>query len=410
MDLKQVAGKLKPNEKLVLKEVDAFLAKLNSELKKHKLNAEAAAGGSIAKGTFLKGDHDVDLFVKFSKEYLSEKLADHLEKALSKFKFSRVHGSRDYFQIKSKNFVFEIIPVYNVSFAHEIVNITDASPLHVKWVKSQFEKKPELADQIRLVKAFCKAQGVYGAESYIKGFSGHVLDILVIYYGGFMELLKNAVKWSPKQVIDFYNTYKGKAVEMLNPSKTDSPLVLVDPVQSNRNAAASLSNEKFYTFIEKAEEFLKNPSAKFFEKKKFSLADIKKRANDNQLILLHAKALEGKEDIVGSKLLKSYSYIRNQLVINNFKLHDSGWNWDKKNTAIFWYITDKKEIPKTYNWEGPPVNSNDFVKLFKDKHKITFEKDGRVYAVVERKFTKAKDLIKSIITEEYIKEKVKSIK
>ncbi len=410
MDLKQVAGKLKPNEKAVLKEVDSFLAKLNSGLKMHKLNAEAATGGSIAKGTFLKGDHDVDLFVKFSREYPSDKLADYLEKALDKFKFNRVHGSRDYFQIKSKNLMFEIIPVYNISFSHEIVNITDASPLHVKWVKFQFGKKEGLADQIRLAKAFCKAQGVYGAESYVKGFSGHVLDILVIYYGGFMELLNNAVKWNPKQVIDFYNTYKGRAIEMLNPSKTDSPLVLVDPVQSNRNAAASLSNENFYIFIEKAEEFLKNPSAKFFERKKFSLAEIKKRANAKQLILLNVQALEGKEDIVGSKLLKAYSYIRNQLVINNFKLHDSGWNWDKKKKAVFWYITDKKDIPKTYNWEGPPANSNDFVKLFKAKHKITFEKDGRIYAVVERKFTKVKDLIKSVISEEYIKEKVKSIK
>ena len=41
---------------------------------------------------------------------------------------------------------------------------------------------------------------------------------------------------------------------------------------------------------------------------------------------------------------------------------------------------------------------------------VTFEKDDRIYAVVERKFTKAKDLIKSVIAEEYIKEKVKSIK
>lgn len=409
MDLNQVTNRLRPNKKPILKDVNVFLNNLNSELKSKKIDAAAVAGGSIAKDTFLKGDHDVDIFVKFNKKYPSDKLADHLQKALKKFRPDRIHGSRDYFQIKVKKLIFEIVPVYDISSPKEIVNVTDASPLHVDWAKAEINKKPELADEIRLAKAFCKAQDVYGAESYIRGFSGHVIDILVIHYGSFLRLLRNAVKWEPKVVIDFYDFHKGKALQVLNPSKTESPLILIDPIQPERNAAASLSNENFYKFTESADEFLKNPSAKFFEKKEFSLQELRKQAKGKKLLLLNVESLKGKEDIVGSKLLKSYSYIKNQLVINNFKVHDSGWNWDKKKKAVFWYIVDSKELPKTYNWEGPPLKAKNFVKLFRQKHKITFIKGNRIYAVVKRKFTKAPDIVRKLIKDAYVRDKVRRI-
>jgi len=62
--LKQVLEEIKP-EKENVREVEGFLKKLNSEIKKHKIKAKATAGGSYAKDTWLKGDYDVDIFVKF---------------------------------------------------------------------------------------------------------------------------------------------------------------------------------------------------------------------------------------------------------------------------------------------------------------------------------------------------------
>ena len=75
MELKKVVEKLRPNEEPILKDVNKFLDKLNTIIKEKKLKAEAVAGGSTAKRTFLKGDHDVDIFVKFSKDYKTDKLA-----------------------------------------------------------------------------------------------------------------------------------------------------------------------------------------------------------------------------------------------------------------------------------------------------------------------------------------------
>ena len=43
-----------------------ILKRLKSLVKDNGINAEVFAGGSFAKGTFLKNDHDVDVFIKFN--------------------------------------------------------------------------------------------------------------------------------------------------------------------------------------------------------------------------------------------------------------------------------------------------------------------------------------------------------
>lgn len=409
MDLKKVAAKIRPDEKQILKEANSFLDRLNAAIKKSGIRAVAVLGGSIAKGTFLKDDADVDIFVKFDKSYENERLSDFLERCLKGFKAYRIHGSRDYFKIYGK-LNFEIVPVYNIKSVDEIVNVTDASIFHVEWVRKEIEKEPRLADEIRLAKAFCKSAGIYGAESYIRGFSGHVLDILIIYYRSFIDLLKDASKWKEKKVIDFYNVHKGKAMETLNPAKTEGPLVLIDPIQADRNAAASLSREKFDIFVKKAREFLKSPSERFFERKKFSIALIKKMAKGKKIIIVKAIPLEGKEDVVGSKLLKCFEYIKNQLTLNEFELIDSGWHWDKMKNALMWFVFPKKLLSKTYEWRGPPLSKRKRVEEFKKKHKKTFSKGKRIFAIVERKYRIPEKLVEDLVKQEYIKEKVSAIK
>ena len=413
IDWDMILKKLKPDEKKVYKLVDDFLKKLNAKIKKTNLLAVAITGGSIAKGTFLKDDHDVDIFVTFDKSYKTEELSNLLESCLKGFSYERVHGSRDYFQIKEKKLIFELVPVYKITQAHEAVNITDASPLHAIWVKEQIAKKEKLADSIRLAKAFCKAQELYGAESYIRGFSGHVLDILTIHYGGFASLMKGAATWEGKKIIDINNYHKGNVLKNVNKAKLESSLILIDPIDPYRNASASLSDEKFYLFSQRAKEFLENPSSSFFVKKVLTLAGLKKMATElgKDFVLLFFEALsqEGKEDVEGAKLLKVFEYMRNQYILNGFFVKESGWKFDKKKKAFFWFIVSPKELPKTYDWEGPKIADTENVALFMKKHAKTYEKGERIFASVDRKYTKPKELLSHILKEDFVKEKVKKI-
>jgi len=385
------------------------LKRINSNLK----DAKVILGGSGAKVTWLKGFHDVDLFVLFDYNKFKEKhllISDILEKSLKrKFKaVKRIPGSRDYFQINEKGYTFEIIPILEIKKADEALNITDISPLHVDWVK----KNKRYCDEIRLTKRFCRAQDVYGAESYIKGFSGYLLEILTIYYKSFSQLLKNTVKWKEKMVIDIGKYYKNpkEAIEYLNKAKTYSPIIVIDPVQKERNVAAALSREKFLQFKEASRKFLKRQNKDFFTKKPLDIEKLKKKAGNNILILLEAKASGSKEDIIGCKLMKVFDYISKQIVRKDFKIVNEGWEFDRKNKAVYWFMVDNKKLSELKKVIGPPVKSKYHSKRFKEKHKKTFIEKNRICTNIKRKFREPFSLVKALIKEDYTKEKIRIIK
>ena len=403
--LEQLKEEIRP-DKEVLNLVDEIVDRINKALKKAKLKARCKKGGSIAKETFLKDDYDVDLFVVFDYSYKGKDISKLLGKTLRSLKVKKVHGSRDYYQLSYNKLLFEIVPVLKVKNYKLIENVTDMSPLHVNFVNKNASNK--IKDDIRLAKMFCKVQGIYGAESYIKGFSGHILDILVINYKGFINLLKAASKWKDKEVIDMKKYWKDVLFE-LNKSKTQGPLVIVDPMQPDRNAAAALSKENYDIFRKKAKEFLKNPSESFFIKKKIEIKELKARAKKDYLIVLDVKAKKGKEDVIGSKLKKAFEYLLKGLKNNEFNVLYNDWEWDKKLKAKFYFIIKKEKLSKEILHPGPPLNMKEHVNMFKKLYKRTTTKNRRVYAKVKRRYLEPKKLLKDLIKEKYVKDRVNKI-
>jgi tRNA nucleotidyltransferase (CCA-adding enzyme) len=390
-----VLEKIKPiekEEKKTDKIVRDFLQKLDDKL----VGARAFVGGSFGKGTWLKGDHDIDVFVRFEEDQeISDTLELCLQRAFSKIE--RVHGSRDYFQVIFKGLNFEIVPVFKIEKAAEAHNVTDVSPLHVKWVRKNSTNF--LRDEIRLAKQFCKAQKVYGAETYIKGFSGYVMELLVIYYGSFKKFIEGVSKWKIGQEIN-----PGKNKFNLNPSKI-SPLLLIDPVQPNRNTAAAVSLEKFKNLISGCKKYNARPRAEMFRIKKVDLGKI--HSHD---VVFFAKALEGKKDNVGTKLLKAQEEIENQLNLEGFKVLSSGWEWE--DIAYFWYDVKHKELKPFKEHAGPPKDNEEHAASFRAKHfdRTITEVEGKLYAVLPRKYRKVKDFAKTVIKLPRVKERVRAIK
>ncbi|MBU0471241.1 CCA tRNA nucleotidyltransferase [bacterium] len=401
--LEKIKAKLKP-EKEVIKEIDTTIKKVNNLLKKENIKAECVKGGSTAKGTFLRNDYDADLFVRFEKG--SKNISDVLEKTLKKeFKIERVHGSRDYFQMKNK-LLYEIVPVIKIVSYKEAENVTDMSPLHVDYINKKLKKGQ--TDEIRLAKKFCKSAKVYGAESYIKGFSGHILDLLIINYGSFEKLIKTAVNWKPKVIIDIEKHLKNPIKE-LDSSKTHSPLIIVDPVQPNRNAAAALNKEQFDLFIERCKQFLMKPSEEFFKIKKLDKEKIKRKVlSGEELLFFEAEPLKGKKDVTGSKLLKAYKHIEKELQKNDFEIKKTEWEFQEKNR--FYFILKKEKLSEKKTLTGPPTEMKEAVKEFQKKHKKTFVEKERIYAEEKREYRLAKDLIRDLMKDEYVKERVVKIK
>lgn len=390
------------------KELDSTISyvveKLESVLGKEVV---VNVGGSTAKGTWLKGNADVDIFTRFDYYLFKDKdISRILKNRLSKIwkTFETLHGSRDYYQKKVKGIVFEIVPVLFINNSSKAENITDISPLHAEWVI----RHDKYSDDVRLIKAFAKAQSFYGAESYLKGFSGYVLEILTIYYKGFKKLILAASKWKTGEIIDIEKHHKNVYSE-LNESKLHSPIIVIDPVQPGRNAAAALGVEKFNKFIDSAGEFIKNPSKDFFIKKPTRIEDLKNKARGKKLVLINAVPKEGKQDVVGSKLLKAYDHIRKHLIINEFMIEESNWYWDKKDKCLFWYILDNDKVSKYKKWIGPPVKNKEHASRFKQKYKNAEVKNGKLIAIIKRNYSNSQDLIKDLMKSNFIRDKVKKV-
>ena len=406
--LKAALKKVKPAKA----EEKKLLSLANAVMKRIKIvKAKPVLGGSAAKGTWLCGDHDIDVYVKFDAlKYGTEDISAILYGELKK-NFSKVdilHGSRDYFQVKQKGYTVEVVPIIGIDDPNIALNITDISPLHVEWVRKHKEK----ADEIRLVKAFCKAGKVYGAESYIKGFSGYVLEILTAHYMSFFGFIQNVAKWDPdgKVVVDTEHHFKGKDImKELNVAKIYSPLIVIDPVQAERNAAAGVGNEKYRQLVMLARSFLAKPSLNYFIKTNVALPQLKKKAGKNILLIIDAEALKGKKDVVGAKLLKCFEHIRKHLDLNEFYLIESGWEWNNK--ALLWFIIKREKLLPTRKHYGPPYKNKKAVDSFRkvwEGNGIEIE-DGRLYVIVKRKYMGPERLVRDLLKSEYVKQRVKRI-
>jgi len=389
--LKEVLEKVKPKEKEINEIkifLDDFLEKLGKKIKASKINAEIFVGGSFVKKTAIKKDkYDIDIFIRFDKKYRDKNISELAKKVLSGFKnLSVMHGSRDYFVLNvSKNLILEIIPVIKVKNPKDAENITDLSYSHVKYINKKLKSK-KIYDEILLAKAFCYANNCYGAESHIRGFSGYSIELLIYHYSSFIKFVKEISKHNGKDkvVIDIEKQFKNKqeVLRDLNSSKLNSPIILIDPTYKQRNALAALSEETLEKFKENCIDFIKKPSKGAFEIRKINFEKIKTDSKKKGLefVSVKAKTSKQKEDVAGSKLLKFYHHLAMEIEelfhIKGKEFVYPSYSGNVSSADYLFSVKSKKDILV----EGPKANDLNNVKRFKERHKNTLIKKGRIYA------------------------------
>lgn len=358
-----------------------FLKKLQKEIKRKKLEAEVFVGGSYAKRTMIKkGKYDIDIFLRFGRKH--EDISRVTKSLLKSFKnVKEIKGSRNYFQVTaSPTLFFEIVPVRKVKKSKEARNITDLSFSHVHYVRRKVKSK-KILDEIKIAKAFCYAINCYGAESYIHGFSGYGLELLIYHYKNFLKFIRETAKsGDEKIVIDIEKFYRNKRNVLLdiNSSKLGSPIVLVDPTFRHRNVLAALSQETFEKFRKACRSFLKNPSIKKFEPQKVNLEAENEKAKKKKqdFILLTAKTDRQEGDIAGAKLFKFYNLLEKE-ISRFFRIRKKYFEYNEtKSARYFFAVESRKEILV----EGPFADDKKNSARFKKRHKKVFEKNKKIYA------------------------------
>jgi tRNA nucleotidyltransferase (CCA-adding enzyme) len=368
--LREVLDKIKPKEDLI-KKIEEISGSFLNEL--NNLGIKAYLGGSVAKKTFLVNVKDIDVYLILKNEKEQEEIEKRLKNHFDNLKILK--GSRNYYHIHYKGFLFECVPVLDIKKPEEAKNTTDISKFHVEFVKKELEKKPFLRDEILLFKYFLKQKELYGAESYIRGFSGYLSEVLVIKFGNFLNTLKffSEVKKLP---INIGINDKNKKL-LKEQGKLNSFFNIIDPVLGNRNLGMALSKEKVLELIFHSKKFLLTPN---FEKE-LKIEKIKKFWEKNRenikgnycLVEINADLTElGKKynnlDIVGNKFLKTVEKIVNCLIENNFEVLDFAYLIDKDFLKGKFLILTSK-YSKLKEFKGPSLFiKKGFLFNFVNKH------------------------------------------
>ena len=381
-----------------------------------------AEGSTGIKQTQLRGASDIDIFVALSpddykdilrlpKKEMKVKLHKEFEIIVKDwFKPAAIsagcadikitYAEHPYLSAKIRSFDVDILAGFWLEpqelMKHGPITAVDRTPHHSRFVHKNLSK--EQRDEVRLLKSFIKACYAYGDKCAIgrSGFTGFSIELLIFFYKTFENVLLN-IKNLPQNPIDFF----GRKIEKLrvHPRFGKDFLIIVDPTDPNRNAAASIDKRAYFYVTHMAQKFLMDPSKDYFIEKPIKpLSPKEKRKYENQLLIIEFENAENVHYAVfRDKLYKLASYLSRLLEREETGEERFGKTiyevyFEDPIYALGFYLSKKKIEPYVLR-RGPPGDMVEHVKKFLQKYPNAFEKNGFYWAKIRRKYTKAKDLV-----------------
>ena len=261
--LKAVLKRISPGpaEKKRTEEVLQRIMSAAGEVAK-KRGLKRTLAGSYLRDTWLPDKKEFDIFIMFPESVPRERLekegADAGKSIVRKLggKFEIAYAEHPYIRAVIGGYSVDIVPCYDIKNPGRIKSAVDRTPHHNRYILKML--RPNLSGDVRLLKRFCKSMGVYGSDLRVEGFSGYLLELLVIKYGSFRNVVAEAAGWNAgRMIIDIEGHHGGKQKEREAMKRfRGQPLVVIDPVDKKRNVAAALSSANFELFKETCKAFL----------------------------------------------------------------------------------------------------------------------------------------------------------
>jgi tRNA nucleotidyltransferase (CCA-adding enzyme) len=366
--------------------VDSYVAQLDDVV-------DVVFGGSFAKGTWLPDHADIDIFVKIKPSVGIEKFEEMGREigseALKSYGPKLRYSDHPYVEVFVKKVRVNVVPCYDVEQG-KWQSAADRSPFHTQYISSNFDD--EKRRQARLLKKFLKSVGIYGAEISTEGFSGYVSEVLVLKYSSFENLLRAAADWQERQIIAV-SDYDSDFVRVSN-----SPVIIIDPVDSRRNLGTAISPESVAKFMLAARKFLEKPSLDFFKEGKYRRGTIKLLPNVLVVEFSHEKK---SPDIIWGQLKRSLSAIAKQLELAHFEVLRSSCVTDEKSSAALAFLLESITLPPYTKRKGPEVfrrkDTASFLSNRKKPLASWVDREMRIAMVIERRATDARKFVKSLL-------------
>ncbi len=335
----EVLERIRPDENETTK-INKIYNNLKNEITKQ--NLDSLIVGSIAKGTNLKGA-DIDLFIRFDED--TDLKSEGLKVAREILTDGKeLYAQHPYLRGEIEGIGIDLVPCYAIKDSSKSISAVDRTPFHTKWVTENIAGKE---DEVRLAKQFLKGAGAYGANAAIGGFSGYLVEILIIKYENFENLVRKISFWKPPIVIEDVKNAP-KAVMMIK-----------DPVDERRNVSAGVTLKGLGTAILAAKGFLNNPTLDFF----FPKNKIRKSKGVVTTVTLPHPG--GNEETVLPWLQRQGRKINKAIA----DFEPIAWNANLGNNCFLVFETATVELPDIVSHKGPPPwedGALDFLKKYPD--------------------------------------------
>jgi len=379
--------------------------KVREAAKEAGIEAEVRVEGSVAKDTWLREEPDIDIFMRvpttMPREAFGTVCLEIARKATVGFEQIERFAEHPYLEAIIDKVRVNIVPCYRVKRG-EWISATDRTTFHTDYVKPLLEERK--CGEVRLLKRFMKGVGVYGAEIKVGGFSGYLCELLILNYGSFVEVFRSVADWKEKTIIDYEGYYKGREKEA--EKIFEEPLVIVDPVDKGRNAAAAVRKERLDEFVAAARAFLKTPHKSFFYPQKIEALDAKRlvriiKACGSAIVFVKFGKVGAVPDVLWGQLYKSQRSLRKMLQQHDFHImRDCVWSNEEENLNVFIFEVESRFLPLIKKHLGPPLRKKVECEKFLRKHLGAVHtisgprvETGRWVVEIKRKHTDVVDLL-----------------
>lgn len=357
--------------------------------------------GSMAKKTSLVNKADIDIFMTFPLDYTEDKLKEYgLE--FGKYCIDKVNGtsekryaSHPYITGLIDGYEIDFVPCYNIEDASQLKSAVDRTILHTDYIQSHLTSSE--ADEVLLLKKFMSCVNTYGANYKVSGFSGYLCELLILKYHTFENVIENAAyKW--------HNRFKIDLEKYGTADNYKDALIVIDPVDKNRNVAAALSMQKYSEFIIASRNYLSNPCEDYFSEKSINttkesiIETFKERGSCCYVLSCNVPDLP--TDVIYPQVNKTMKSLEKVSKMYDFSLLEKGYYIDENNVAhiILEYEVDKLANVKIHH--GPRIQDSKNSINFKNKYPNGYIHNSKWISLSNRRYVTVNNMINSILLKE----------
>lgn len=401
--ISECRASVRPTERQAAKAkrtADMLLGLVEAGSARHPEITGVELGGSYKKGTWLaRPEMDIDVYVRFDPKTSGERfkrIAINVGlEALKDYEPYMKFSDHPYVEARlDRNTLANVVPCYDVTEpTGEWRSAADRSRFHTDYMTRKLTE--EMRDDVRLLKAFLKANGLYGAQIERGGFSGYVSEVLIAHFGSFEKTARRFAGIRRGHVI-------GRAAK-----RFDTTISIIDPVDGSRNLAAAISEQNMVRFILACRAFEREPSEGFFDgrraRRSLQKNSAERRSLQKNILTVRFGFTPRAPDVIWGQTKKSAAKLAKHLEAGGFTVIRHASHVDVKGRRGYLFaLLASTAIPDAYEQCGPEFHMQKSLDAFiqkgvRDSSMLWVDSQGRVAALKRRGATSALRYAKALL-------------